>query len=394
MFGKRCTLCGGKLNSERVCTECGLDNSRSEKYYKINESSCDGMPLTHTHPDDGEQNQSKWYDAKKYLPRQSKSGQPESKQYEPKKYESKQYGSKQYEFKPHQAKKEKRKKEKRKDIRWEDTGMGSGRRKKGGWAKRIAFLFNVFLIGMVIFTVIDSVNETETNKYASEEYDHSPYSQLDEKGIAVPEEGQTEEFSLLSGCYIVGVHLPAGNYTADTKNEYDAVKVRDDENSIYLYEYSADEEGNYLDDLRLFDGAVVEIEAEAPVVFRTENAQEVHYEETPLTQDYRLSGSGQKEAGKDFEPGVYDLTATKGSGIVKYTVFMEDAADDENGLSRSIYMAESETKGNVYNNVVLPEGAKIKIEDYEEENGMIVRMSPSPRIVSTDYMETYRQYYY
>ena len=49
MFGERCTLCGGKLDGKKVCKECGLDNSKSEKNYRINQSSCDGMPLTHVH---------------------------------------------------------------------------------------------------------------------------------------------------------------------------------------------------------------------------------------------------------------------------------------------------------------------------------------------------------
>ena len=52
MFGERCTLCGGKLDSRKVCTECGLNNSKSEKNYKVNSSSCDGMPMTHVHGKD------------------------------------------------------------------------------------------------------------------------------------------------------------------------------------------------------------------------------------------------------------------------------------------------------------------------------------------------------
>ena len=49
MFGARCSLCNGKLDSKNVCKECGLDNTKSDKYYKINQSSCDDMPLTHVH---------------------------------------------------------------------------------------------------------------------------------------------------------------------------------------------------------------------------------------------------------------------------------------------------------------------------------------------------------
>ena len=49
MFGGKCSLCNGKLDSRKICKECGLDNSKSEKYYKINRSSCDALPLTHVH---------------------------------------------------------------------------------------------------------------------------------------------------------------------------------------------------------------------------------------------------------------------------------------------------------------------------------------------------------
>ena len=60
MFGKKCTLCGGKLDGNNVCTECGLDNSKSEKNYKINTASCDREPLTHVHEENEKKNYSKF----------------------------------------------------------------------------------------------------------------------------------------------------------------------------------------------------------------------------------------------------------------------------------------------------------------------------------------------
>ncbi len=388
MFGKRCTLCGGKLNSKRVCTECGLDNNRSEKYYKINQSSCDGMPMTHIHPDDEQQNELKQYEAKKYAPRQ----------YEPKQYESKQYDLKQY-----KVKKLKEKKLRKKDVQWKNTGMDYGKSKKKGWAKKAVSIFVILsVLGTVIETVaelgVDNIVDKITGETHEESYSYNPYSRIEENGITLPEEGEAAEFSLTSGNYIVGVNLPAGDYAADTQNEFDVVKVQDQENSIFLYEYTGKDDTNYLDDLRLFDGAVVEIVAEAPVTLTTQNAQGVQYEDTPLTQEYQFTGSTQKEAGVDFEPGVYDITVTKGSGSIKFTVItdkaQEDQVDDEEGNSWSIYMGESDTEGNVYKNVVLPEGAKITMGDDEREDKMTVNLSPSPKIASTDYMQTYRQYFY
>ncbi len=363
MFGKRCTLCGGKLNSKRICTECGLDNNQCEKYYKINQSSCDGMPMTHTHPDD----------------------------------------EKQYELKQYKGKKKKEKGIREKKAPRKNTGMDYGKPKKKSWAKKAV---SIFVILSVLGTVIESIDEIGidgivdkiTGGTREDSYNYHPYSMIEENGITLPEEGVAAEFSLVSGNYIVGVHLPSGDYAADTQNEFDVVKVQDPENSIYLYEYTGKDDINYLDDLRLFDGAVVEIAAEAPVILTTQNAQEVQYEDTPLTQEYRFSGSTQKKAGADFEPGVYDFTVTKGSGSIKFTVFtdktQEDQTDEEEGYSQSVYMGESETEGNVYKNVVLPEGAKITIEEDEGEDVMIVSMSPSPEIASTDYMETYMQYFY
>lgn len=49
MFGAKCSLCNGKLDGRKICKECGLDNSKSEKYYKVNQSSCDHLPMTHVH---------------------------------------------------------------------------------------------------------------------------------------------------------------------------------------------------------------------------------------------------------------------------------------------------------------------------------------------------------
>ena len=59
MFGRRCTLCGGKLNSQNICTECGLDNSKSDQRYRLNQSDCDNQPMTHVHEDKEEKKEKK-----------------------------------------------------------------------------------------------------------------------------------------------------------------------------------------------------------------------------------------------------------------------------------------------------------------------------------------------
>ena len=45
----------------------------------------------------------------------------------------------------------------------------------------------------------------------------------------IPETGESAEYTLTSGLYIVGVHIPEGVYEAETGDEFDVVSVRNSE---------------------------------------------------------------------------------------------------------------------------------------------------------------------
>lgn len=49
--GRRCSLCGEKLDRSLRCTACGLDNTKNDDMYKhlINQNDCEDQPLTHVH---------------------------------------------------------------------------------------------------------------------------------------------------------------------------------------------------------------------------------------------------------------------------------------------------------------------------------------------------------
>ena len=64
--------------------------------------------------------------------------------------------------------------------------------------------------------------------------DRDPYESIT-KGI--PETGESAEYALTSGLYIVGVHIPEGVYQAETEDEFDVVSVHNSELNLYLYEY-------------------------------------------------------------------------------------------------------------------------------------------------------------
>jgi hypothetical protein len=154
------------------------------------------------------------------------------------------------------------------------------------------------------------------------------------------------------------------------------------EHGVYLYEYAGDE-NNYLQDIRLFDGAQVEIETQTTMVLKTENAQlaDMEYMENPQTEEYVLDSTDLQTAGTDFAEGVYDLTVLEGRGSINV-----DICDAGGGVIATCYMylGENASYGMTYQNLVLPEGAVITLDE-----GLSVQMTPSERIESTDYLGYY-----
>lgn len=354
MLGKRCTLCGGKLDSRMICTECGLNNSKSEKYYKVNRSSCDRQPLTHVHEDIQEREKS----AEKKRPKEQQKKRTEQ-------------------------------------YTWQDLTGNAGKQKR---AKRAGKLATVLVVMSIVGTVAGSLVEMIFDEFSEPGVsfeERNPYEAALKNGYELSEDGEDAELKLSSGKYIVGVHIPEGRYWADEMEEYDAIKVNDYEHSIFLYEYPAKEGVSYLDDLMLLEGALVEITAQDAIRLSTENAQPVGGMENPLTEEYEFEGGTEKTAGIDFEPGVYDLEAVRGSAAVEIDIYDDESADDEVFATESIYIGEGSSDGPIYKNAVIPEGAELYIEDYAEgeSESFIMSLTPSPVIASEDYLETYKENY-
>ncbi|MCF2679576.1 hypothetical protein JQM69_02480 [Faecalicatena contorta] len=343
MFGKKCTLCGGKLDGNNVCTECGLDNSKSEKNYKINTASCDREPLTHVH----EENEKK------------------KKKSAPKQY--------------HMSAEQKAPKGK------------SGKK----LALVVSIIFLVCGIAGPVFSLITTVMENSDFSTGSgtfswdDDYDDYDYEEMDPYEyleMELPESGDHAEYELTSGYYIVGVHIPAGNYKAVMQYDFDVVQVNDYDNGIYLYEYEGKDEKNYLNDLRLFDGAVVTISSETSVKLTTENAQQPAGTAmaNPVTDTYMITDTKERTVGKDITPGVYDIRLTEGCGAFEMVIYDEDGAEY---TYENFYFGEDESDGMEFKNLVLPENATITCEE-----GMNLTLTPSEIINSTDYLDYYIYY--
>lgn len=221
MLGKKCTLCGGKLNHENVCIECGLDNGKSDKNYKVNQSSCDRKPLTHVH----------------------------------------------------------------------EEAVSKKKEKKG--KRKIAA---IAVVTSILFSLISAAGDTIGDIFTDVFY------QIEK--LFTSESGSDYDYE-------------------ETEDEFDTVRVEDYENRIYLYEYEGKGEDNYMDDLRLYRGAHVMIDAGNPVQLSTENAQlsDMHGMENPLTENVLIDGSKTRTAGEDFKEGIYDLERVKGEGFVTLVIY-------------------------------------------------------------------------
>ena len=282
MFGKRCSLCGGKLNSSGICTECGLDNSKSDKNYRINRSDCDGMPLTHVHEE-----------KKKQGYRMNESDMTGKKR--------------------------------RKHVQTPDI---TNRRRPLKIVILaiivIAVLGNLYeehkydieyAIGDAVQGVFQDTGDQKTNDTDETDYDHYQYVTRE-----IPKEGERADYELSSGNYVAGVEIPEGIYTVTPKDDYDTVQIDDPENSIYLYEYTEGKKDK-IEDIRLYKGAHLTLNCKTTVKLHTDNAQDVEAMETagqsnPLTESVDIKGQKMLTAGRDLEPGIYDLSRVSGAGNV------------------------------------------------------------------------------
>lgn len=412
MFGKRCSLCGGKLNSSGVCIECGLDNSKSDKNYRINQSDCDGMPLTHVHDE-----------KEKYRPgRKADHGKINHKETNRKKrdygkqdYRKTDYGNTGKETVQKRTETFEQRKEQtmtngsgNQGYRMNESDMTRTKRRKRvqtpDITKRRRPLKRVVLVIVVIIVfgnlydeykydikyaiedafqgVFQNTGDQKINDTDETDYDHYQYVTRE-----IPEEGESADYELSSGNYVVGVEIPEGIYTVTPKDDYDTVQIDDPENSIYLYEYTEGKEDK-IEDVRLYKGAVLTLRCKTTEKLHTDNAQDVDTLETagqsnPLAEPVEIKGQKVLTAGKDFEPGIYDLDRISGDGDVKVTIYSEE---QEEMNSWSQYLSEDGIDGETFHYLVIPENATVEVSE-----DLKIRLTPTEMIASTDYYGFYNR---
>ena len=375
MFGKRCSLCGGKLNSRGICTECGLDNSKSDKNYRINRSDCDGMPLTHVHEE-----------KEKYRPdRKADHREINHKETNHKKRD---YGKQGYRMNESDMTGKKR----RKHVQTPDI---TNRRRPLKIVILAIIVITVlgnlyeehkydieYAIGDAVQDVFQDTGDQKTNDTDETDYDHYQYVTRE-----IPKEGESADYELASGNYVAGVEIPEGIYTVTPKDDYDTVQIDDPENSIYLYEYTEGKKDK-IKDIRLYKGAHLTLNCRTTVKLHTDNAQDVEAMETagqsnPLTESVDIKGQKTLTAGRNLEPGIYDLSRVSGAGNVDVIIY-SDEQEEINSWSQCL--SEDGIDGETFHYLVIPENATMEVSE-----DLKIRLTPSEQIASTDYYGFYNR---
>ena len=355
-----CFLCGGRVRNG-ICTECGMDNRKSDDSYRLNTGECDREPLTHVHVHEKEESEKKEKVKKAADSERKKTGNSTARSAgeRPKNY-GKYYHS---------------------------SGKKPAAKKTGLWVVIIIAVIGILPnIGKSVYDayqekrVEETLSSIENLQDFQDSYD--PYQYVDE---SIPEEGEYFQAELSAGYYQIGIDLPEGIYKCTRKDGTGYINIVDSEHNVYQYESFQENDPEEITDLKMFQGAVLQISGGAVFTLETENGQTSSMEEAepnPLTDELTLEG--YNAAGTDFPPGTYDVSAPDDFGLLEielpgggespYTIsFLLDSQRTEE------YPGYSQEVRHLY----LPEGTKVSAEGFE------IKMVPSERRTSLDYKVYY-----
>ncbi|MDD3401964.1 MAG: hypothetical protein PHQ72_01220 [Hespellia sp.] len=361
MFEKKCSLCGGKIVHGR-CVDCGLDATKNDKNYRINQSSCEHEPLTHVHT----------------------SGQETT--YKPETYKPEAYQS-----------------TPQRKIPTKKASQTQGKRKVQ-WFAVIALI--VSLLGAFagnIESMIDSLKDPFSESVGEHDVaangEHAEYSYVERE---LSETGEHEEITLTAGYYQVGSQIPEGNYVVNAVSGEGITYLSDGENHIYISQGMAespeyDGDVQCIEDYRLYKGAWLTVGGNLTLDLVSENAQMDAMDavvENTATETKEVDAYDEDQTlivGKDLTAGVYDATSLDGYGFIElyipgYTHVSEE--DNTEYSTNSISLdSDGEYDAVSYKNIALPEGSKIII------TGANIQFTPSGEITSTDYSGVWEQLY-
>lgn len=386
---KSCILCGGKLK-DGICTECGMDNRKSDEMYQkaLNQSDCKNMRLSHVHTD------------KKAEPYESpvinQTRRQEKTQDTRGKSENKK--TKQPEKPFADIYSQYRSKAIRTSEQWKSKEAS------GNSKLTIVVSIVVIVLGLVI-TLVGNVGKPEktpewtgSTSSSYEEYElqeeqeeYDPFAYVEEE---LPLEGEIWEEERLAGMYVVGIDIPEGEYVLEGKKG-SSYSVYDSRHYLSVNDsfHSEEEDTKWVGGVKLFEGAVVCVDGMYPVKFYTENAQLENMgarTANPLTETFEMSGTSV--AGEAFPEGTYDVYCI-GDSFGVFNFELELSREDHTvPFGISTLMETNPTNEypdycSKYENLVIPAGAKL------DTGEMKIKLVPSEGITTEDYMSFYDNVY-
>lgn len=364
MFGKECSLCGGKLRGN-ICTECGLDNSKNDSNYRMTQSHHEYETLTHTHE------KVNLFAGKTLTAEQRKEME----------------GMHAYDKKPLFKKKTKASKQ----AAGQYSANVLQKKKSGGKKTKIGIIVTIIV---VIFSIVEMIAEisymdwgtsgVEEVYYPEEEYFDESYDPYAYVQYELEDTGDYYGETLSAGSYKGGVHIPEGIYEVMLYDGEGQLTIENEYHGIYesFFMEGSGEPGatSYIEDLRIYAGTRIEIEENVQLDFVTNSAvYPIENMVNPNTESAVLENLFV--VGEDIPAGVYDVICLDGSGIFNYSV---DFGDGYTSYQGKLIGSGDSSFPSLYKNVVLPEGTVVEIEE------MTVELVPSEIIESEDYLGYYQ----
>ena len=358
MLKKKCSLCGGPLVNNR-CTLCGLDNSGYDDKAKTRSAS--GRISAHTSP------------------AQKTHAQKTSVQ-----NGAVQKGSSQKTYAQNSAS----------PARPAAQASASGtvrRARQPGNSKTKSLAIWIIVLAVILITAVQLLSDSDGALFSSVfspdgsdspdadysyddwdtgEYTYDPYAYVTRE---IPADGETREVLLGNGIYKVGVHIPEGIYRAELAEGTGSLQIRDTENAIFYSVYFGTEEEydevTQSDDIRLYNGAELEIDSNVIVRLSTDNAQPLTQEPSvnPLTEPVTVKEGTYIAGDGEIPEGIFDITAidyTDGnSGYASITLVYPDGTSAYLWTDcASLALTTDGYTASGVKNVVIPEGTEISVE--------------------------------
>ena len=315
-----CILCGGKVING-ICSECGMDNRKTDEQY---------LKILDRHQAENEEKAHAFRKAKK-----------EARKKAMKKKEA--WYSRNRAARSETVRKNSgtgfktavpREKVSRTYSRQGAVSSGKENKKK----RTLLWIFVIILVlwfGQSLYEFVHREvayvkswlgGSSQEETYNEEEWD--PYDYVDAQ---LNPEGEHWRESLDAGMYVVGADLPEGEYTI-TGEEGNSYHIWNAQHSLSVTEYFGPEDYEIhgsREGAKLLAGTLLNVDGGTPMIFETENGQTADMtprQSNPLTETYEFADTAV--AGIDFPAGTYDVeVAEDQSAFFEYEIQMGDGED-------------------------------------------------------------------